>query len=184
MDQALLISGLTWFLGAAMLIVIVSDTLRYIIPNWLNLGILLAYVLAAVLLPSQPLWSVAAASLVLLFGLGSFSLGLMGGGDVKLLTVLVLWTGWTISTLSFLFLTAIAGGVLVVIVLMARVLIPPFLRRNHPEKPLPRILARKQPVPYGIAIALAFLWVMYLEAVRVHPHTPTRARRLGFVYAL
>jgi prepilin peptidase CpaA len=102
---------------------------------------------------------------VLAVGLGLFTLGLMGGGDIKLLVVLTLWTGWTAATAQFIFLTAIFGGLLVVVVLLMRAVLPPLWLKLRPKHNLPRLLTRKQPVPYGIAIAAAFAWLMWTGGI-------------------
>ena len=156
-------------LSLCMVWVIVSDASRYIIPNTLNGLILALYVLAALLLPIHPLSALAAAGIILGLGLGLFALGLMGGGDIKLLVVLSLWTGWNMATVQFIFLTAICGGVLVVLVLLLRVMMPPILFKLRPTRNLPRLLTRKQPVPYGLAIAAAFLWLLWIGGIEGVP---------------
>ncbi len=152
-------------LTLAMLWVIVSDTRRYIISNKLNLVILALYTVGIFFLPTDPLLSLAAAGALLFFGLGLFALGLMGGGDVKLLVVLSLWTGWSMATVTFLMLTAISGGVLVLMILLLRFLLPPLCNKLWPQRRLPRLLTRKEPVPYGLAIAAAFLWLLAMDKV-------------------
>ena len=146
--------------------VVVSDASHYIISNLLN-GVLLAiYIAALLLLPLTPwLPAIGAAVLVLAVGLGLFTLGLMGGGDIKLLVVLTLWTGWSAATPQFIFLTAIFGGLLVVLVLLMRALLPPVWLVLCPKHNLPRLLTRKQPVPYGIAIAAAFTWLLWTGGI-------------------
>lgn len=147
-------------LAIAMLAVIVLDISRYIIPNALNLAILLLYVVAAYMLGLPWGFSLIAAGIALFAGLAMFSLGLMGGGDVKLLVVLMLWTGWTAATPQFIVLTAVLGGLLVVVVLILRMIAPPFFKAR-----LPRVLTRKEPVPYGVAIAGAFLYMLMTGGV-------------------
>lgn len=165
MDHAVITQGFTGALVIAMVLVIFSDAVRYTIPNWLNGAILALFIAAACLLPVEPLWALLAASLVLLAGIASFALGMMGGGDAKLLFVLTLWTGWSMATASFLFMTAMTGGLLVVVVLTLRLVLPPVLRHKNPERQMPRLLTRKEPVPYGLAIAGAFLWVLWNHQV-------------------
>lgn len=161
--HATLITALTLALAALMGWVIYTDTTRYTISNRVNGIILGLFVLAAPFLPAQ--WeALAAAAIFFAVGLALFALGLMGGGDVKLLTVLTLWTGWSVATLNFFFLTAVFGGVLVLLVLPLRWLAP---RVRKSEKPLPRLLTRKEPVPYGIAIACAFLLLLAMGGVPV-----------------
>lgn len=135
--------------------VIVFDARHYVIPNWLNFGIAALYVAYFALVLPQPWWDgVAACGAMLAVGFLLFSLGIMGGGDVKLLTVSMLWTGWSALSLQFVFATAIVGGILTIALLILRRVVPLLKIRS-----LPRILMRGQPVPYGIAIALAFFWI-------------------------
>ena len=101
-----------------------------------------------------------AAGALLALGFGLFAMGLMGGGDIKLLVVCALWTGFGRLTVEFIFLTSLMGGLLVVITLLARRILPPLWLRLSPTRNLPRLLTRGQAVPYGIAIAAAFLWLL------------------------
>jgi prepilin peptidase CpaA len=161
-----LIAALTLALAGLMGWVIYTDTTRYTISNRVNAIILCLFVVAAIFLPVQ--WeALGAAAIFFALGLGLFALGLMGGGDVKLLTVLTLWTGWDEATLSFFFLTGIFGGVLCIILLPLRRFLPNPLFKSNPTRPTPRILTRKEPVPYGIAIAMAFLWLLWVGGVPV-----------------
>ncbi len=157
--------ALVLILAVLMLIVIVHDTVRYTIPNTLNLAVLALYGVAIFFLPIHPLSGLAAAGLTLFIGLGIFALGLMGGGDIKLLVVLTLWTGWIKLTLQFVFLTAIFGGLLVILVLLLRAIAPMLFSRKSPGTGLPRLLTRGQPVPYGVAIALAFLYMLLIGGI-------------------
>ena len=165
MEQGMIALGFAVALGLAMVAVILSDAIRYTIPNWLNGVILALYLPAAFLLPVDVLPALAAAGIVLVLGLGLFALGLMGGGDVKLIFALTLWAGWGQPALQFIFMTAVMGGLLVVLVLMLRALFPPFMTKKDPNRVLPRLLTRKQPVPYGLAIAAAFLWLLFINAI-------------------
>lgn len=154
MDIATLFAfTLTGFMAAVVLI----DATKYVIPNTLNLFLLGMYPFAAYLLGLDWPMALLAASIVLAVGLGIFALGFMGGGDIKLLVVLVLYTGWHVSTVNFLFLTGVCGGLLVIVVLLARFLLPALFKGRN----LPRLLTRKEPVPYGIAIAAGFLVVLW-----------------------
>ena len=153
-------------LSVCMAWVVISDARRYIISNALNIVLIILYIAGVFLLPIHDwLPALGAALIMLIIGLGFFTLGLMGGGDIKLLVVLSLWTGWAVQTLQFVFLTAIAGGLLVVIVLLLRFLLSPLLFKLRPTRALPRLLTPKQPVPYGIAIAAAFTWLLWTGGV-------------------
>ena len=118
------------------------------IPNWLNAAI------ARGAIPfwwasGRPLWPEVAlhvgvaAGLFALFAL-AFSLGLMGGGDVKLLAAVALWLPPG-AVLQLLVIMSLAGGVLTL-----AMLIPHRLRKaaGQPE------------IPYGIAIAFAGMFLI------------------------
>lgn len=152
----------TLALSIAMVTAIVLDTTRYIIPNTLNLAVLGLYPFAAFILGLDWAMALIPALIVLTVGLGIFALGLMGGGDVKLIAVLTLWCGWSAATPQFLMLTTIFGGALVILVLLLRWILPPLW---PVARPLPRLLTAKQPVPYGIAVAAAFLMILWGDQV-------------------
>lgn len=80
-----------------------------------------------------------------------FALGWMGGGDVKLLTALALWIP-PLPFMNLLIVMALLGGVLTVLFGVWHLM----RRRRDPIA-----------VPYGVAIALAGLWILgtsYLPA--------------------
>lgn len=92
---------------------------------------------------------VALASLCILSAL--FAMRAMGGGDVKLLAALALWIAPGLF-FKLVVLMALLGGVLTLVLGMWH------LYRRRPER---------LSVPYGVAIALAGLWVIgadYLPA--------------------
>jgi prepilin peptidase CpaA len=139
-------------LAVAMLIVIVSDTTRYIIPNWLVGGLLLLYPVWVWLAPVEVDWPMGLlmAGVLLAVGFGMFALGLIGAGDAKLLMALGLYVGFSQQGLTFIIHMALLGGLLgIVLVLLRR-----YYRNHNPQM---RILQAKAPAPYGIAIAIAFL---------------------------
>lgn len=74
---------------------------------------------------------------------GVFMIGQMGGGDVKLLGALALWLP-AVPLFTMLFVMALAGAVISIICLAAQKLKK---SGGAPE------------VPYGVAIAVAGLWV-------------------------
>jgi prepilin peptidase CpaA len=170
MTHGFLAHALVLALSLLMLAVIVQDAVSYTISNHLNLALLVLYGLAAAFLPVHALMALAAAAIVLAVGMGIFALGVMGGGDIKLLAVLTLWVGWGMPCMQFLFLTALMGGVLAIVLLTLRFVFTPVLTRASPTRSVPRILTRGQPMPYGIAIAIAFLQVLWTNGVPgLHP---------------
>ena len=108
-----------------------------------------------------PLWPDAAmqvgvALLVFAVLAATFYMGMMGGGDVKLAAALALWFR-PITTLHFLVVMSIAGGILTLIVLVLHK-----KRRKQPpsEELLGEEPAGKPEVPYGVAIAAGALWIL------------------------
>jgi len=140
------------------IIAALTDLTSYTIPNWIPLGLVAAFgVLAATIgLPVGVLGShalVGAAALAA--GMGLFALGWIGGGDAKLLAAGCLWFGWP-GAETFLFDTAVAGGLFAGLLLAAR---------KQPIRalwPLPagwvaRLITPGEPAPYGVAIAIGAL---------------------------
>ena len=137
-------------LGLAAILVIAAaiDVRTFTISNRLNLTVALLaplYWLSA----AVPLWPdvgmhlAAGAGVFVLFA-GAFYLGMMGGGDVKLAAALALWFSPQ-STIKFLVLTSLAGGVLTLGVLAWHRI---QRREGRPE------------VPYGVAIAFGGLAIL------------------------
>lgn len=159
--MTLLIPGV---LSLLMLMVLAYDVTRYVIPNWL-----VAVVLA--LWPAV-LWSAPPGAvdwmMALLVGVGMFAVGfalfatrLMGGGDVKLLAVCGVWTGLD-ALASYLLAVAVLGGVLSLVLLFLRPALAFTLARRENPPSLPRVLTQGEPVPYGVAIGIGFLIVLWM----------------------
>lgn len=169
-----LIQGLLTF---AFIVVIITDISTYRIPNWLNLGLLIGWplylILYSLILAGFPGWEFVLWHVGMFFAVfaGAFALyavGAMGGGDVKLLAVCAMWTG-KLSTLGFLLNTAIYGGILAIIILLLRTRSMPLWAKFGKGKPLPRVLTAKQPVPYGVAIAVAMLQLIWQGRIPLVP---------------
>lgn len=135
-------------LSALLLAAVVTDLRSRIISNWLNLSI-------ALLAPLYwwacgiDLWPDVALQIGLGVGVfavfaGLFAIGMMGGGDVKMLAALALWFPWQ-SLIVLLTVMALAGGVVTLITII-----------HH------RIAKREGPpeIPYGVAISVAALWLV------------------------
>ena len=87
---------------------------------------------------------VGAALLVFVVLAGAFYAGMMGGGDVKLAAALALWFS-PATTVKFLVLMSIAGGVLTLVVVA--------IHRTKKKEGKPQ-------VPYGVAIAFGALAIL------------------------
>jgi prepilin peptidase CpaA len=72
-----------------------TDLKQYTISNGLIIALTLLFILHVLILNrwSELPWNIAFALLVFLILIFFYSLGWIGGGDVKLLTVALLWTG-------------------------------------------------------------------------------------------
>ncbi len=147
--------GLLIALAIALCVAAFTDIKRRQIDNWLNLAIAAGapafwWASGLALWPDVALQlGVALAAFALLAGL--FALKIMGGGDVKLLTVLALWIE-PMMFVHLLLIMAIAGGVLTLAMGMWHV-----ARRQR----------EKLAIPYSVAIAFGALWVLavnYLPA--------------------
>ncbi|WP_086617028.1 A24 family peptidase [Erythrobacter tepidarius] len=147
--------GLLIALAIALVFAAFTDIRRRQIDNWLNGAIALGAPLfwwssGLALWPDVAMQlGVALAAFVLLAGL--FALRMMGGGDVKLLSVLALWVRPE-AFAQLLVIMALAGGVLTIVMGLWHV-----MRRQRD----------KLAIPYGVAIAFGGLWVLaanYLPA--------------------
>jgi prepilin peptidase CpaA len=136
-----------------------ADVLSLRIPNWLTaltagLFFPMAYA-TGMPLPDLEAHIFVGISLFVA-GFLFFQLGLFGGGDAKLMAAAGLWFG-TAQTLPFLFLTALAGGVLAIFV-GAWSLATMHWDIHASDVSLgtmgKRLLALKPNVPYGLAFAV------------------------------
>src|SRR4051794_16677394 len=119
-----------------------------IIPNWLNAAIALGAI-PFWLATRTPLWPDAAIHLAVAAGLFAlfalaFHLGMMGGGDVKMLAALALWLP-PLAVVQLLLIMSLAGGALTLAMVVRH-------RLSKAEGALE--------IPYGIAIAFAGLWLV------------------------
>ncbi len=139
-------------LGAA-----VNDIWRFEIEDAWSIAIAVLYAADVIVFGRSSGWAHAVAPVVMFIaGLALFHGGWMGGGDVKLLTAVSVWTGFA-GLGVFLVWTAIAGGVLVIQLLLLRALPLP--------EDAPRVLQRGAPVPYAVAIgAGAIMWLFLSPA--------------------
>lgn len=138
----------------------ISDLVRYRIPNRIVYAIVVVFALGAVFNISWPAlgWSALAAVGMFCLGAGLFALGLFGGGDVKLIAAMALWTG--IADLPrFLLVMSAAGGVLGIVWMVRRKRQRTTVPVEGTASPLDNAAQPKVPnkIPYGVAIALASL---------------------------
>jgi prepilin peptidase CpaA len=128
-----------------------SDMARLIIPNWVSIAMSAAFPPIA-LASGMPLAEIGMhllfAATVLAVGFFLFAANIFGGGDAKLLAAASVWTGFS-AFMPFIFWTALAGGVLALVLMASRQFVkqaetyPPFV--NH-------LLQKQNGIPYGVAI--------------------------------
>jgi prepilin peptidase CpaA len=135
-------------LAILLVVAAVIDVRTFTISNLLNLTVALLAPLywLSIALPLWPDVAIQLAAGIVVFALlaGAFYAGMMGGGDVKLAAALALWFS-PASTVRFLVLMSIAGGVVTLAVMaLHRV-------RERDGKP---------EIPYGVAIAFGGLAIL------------------------
>ncbi len=123
-----------------------TDANRYRIPNRICLALMGLFPLFALTAPRGVDWDqhLMVFGLVLTCGFALFMGNLAGAGDIKLLAATGLWAGPHFIAM-FLIVTAIAGGLLAVIMTILTYV------RNRAGKQA--LSLAKVPIPYGIAIA-------------------------------
>lgn len=160
----------------------VIDIRRFVIPNWVNASLLATGLVYATLHYGSFAWGMNVILLVTTFLVGAllYQLRFLGGGDVKLFAVLSFWSGIEL-VFPLLLITAAAGGLLSVVYLVKA-----WLRKgNTPEQrsvlneiatqaivtvgsaaagvsqpvPAKTVGLMREPVPYGVAIAVGGVYV-------------------------
>ena len=154
--------GFTEFLLVVLAIILVVaaviDVRTFTISNRLNAAVALMAPLYWWSI-GLPLWPDAAMQIGVALAVFAvlaltFYLGMMGGGDVKLAAALALWFSPG-STLRFLVIMSLAGGVLTLVVLILH-----RLKATPEALPDSEKIIQKPEVPYGVAIAIGALWIL------------------------
>ena len=129
---------------ATLIAAAISDLRSFRIPNLLSGILILLFVIAQLIDSSSvfPLWNVVHFGVALIVGMFLFSRGWIGGGDAKLYAATALWFA-TSGAALLLFFTTIAGGLLAILYILARLT---GLRKNVPKQ--------DRRIPYGLAIAV------------------------------
>jgi prepilin peptidase CpaA len=165
-------SYLTVLVLVACAVAVVLDLRARRIPNWLTLG------LAAVSLASQSLngpvaiaQALAIYVAVMTLGCVVFSVGWLGGGDVKLLAAAAAAFGWP-DSIALLVYTALGGGILAVAIAAAQGRLVSTVSRAFAAIPLfpgwrpaPAGAPNRTMLPYGCAIAFGAAAVALSDSV-------------------
>lgn len=140
----------------------ISDIRSFEIPNWIPVAIVGLYaahvIVRNVFFPEHGLvaWlpAVGAAAIVLAVFTFLFARGMIGGGDVKLLSAVTLWPGASML-INLLFWTSVGGGILALFLLMRQKYMSPRARGEKEGN------VAKEEIPYGIAIAFGGILTGY-----------------------
>ena len=137
---------------------VVSDFRELLIPNWIIVALIAAFPPFAILYlePLTAVWHVLIALGILALTTAFFAVKWIGGGDVKLMTGAVLWTGPK-HVATFLLVMSIIGFVLAMVLWGLRTRgVPRSLPNNSLLRRL-QVLAQEGQCPYGVAIGAAAL---------------------------
>jgi prepilin peptidase CpaA len=160
--------AILWCCAGLLMWAAVSDLRSYLIPNRTCLAVAALYPvywLAGYFGGTPVDWSggVLAAALIFAAGFVLFSIGVIGGGDVKLFSAVALWTGinWL---LMLVIIVGVAGGIVSLGIVGAKTAavmrMPADVRTiAYPSGLLRAVL--KTPAPYGAAIAFGGLFIIY-----------------------
>ncbi len=112
--------------------------------------------------------SVAIATVILMVCIAFFALGVMGGGDVKLIPAVALWAGPS-HILHYLFITAVAGGIIAVIIIVRNRIKASKYHKSSGNINLSMAEKKTSAVPYGVGIAIGGLYVAYQLFTTLNP---------------
>lgn len=135
-----------------------SDMLSMTIANRISLLLVVVFAVVAPLTGMSWIaygWHFAAGVLVLAVTFGLFALGVMGGGDAKLLSATAVWMGFGLPLLNYVTISTLLGGVLTVAILAYR-RSPLAVYTGH-NMFLRHFANAKGGVPYGIALGIGGL---------------------------
>lgn len=149
-----------------MALVTYHDVKRYIIPNWLNLAILLLYPIFFFTAPAPIDWHIPLYGFLFCFALGFavFAVRMMGGGDCKLFIALGPWVGWSDTMMHFILYFTLYGLLMSAVLIIVRGLIA-----KEKAESVPIIFRRKSPIPYGLAIGAGFITLLAMGLVHGLP---------------
>ena len=133
------------------------DLTTMLIPNWISGLLVLGFFPAAFMVGLSPATvgiHFGVAVVALFVGMGLFALRMIGGGDAKLMAAVCLWLGVAGSAM-FILWTAIAGGVLCLMLIFARTQLRPYVQ-GVPTW-VDTLMEPKGDIPYGVAICVGAL---------------------------
>ena len=148
---------------ATLIAAAISDLRAFRIPNILSGILVLLFIIAQIIASNAviPWGNILHFGVALLVGMFLFSRGWIGGGDAKLYAATALWFA-TNAAIALLFFTTIAGGLLAIVFIIARLT---GLRKN--------VAKQDRRIPYGVAIAAGgFFTAAYVGWFSVFANLP------------
>jgi prepilin peptidase CpaA len=142
-----------------------SDLVSMRISNRLTMGLVASFCVFAVVcqIPLEQLaWHLGAGALMLAVSFALFAFGWIGGGDAKLAAATALWIGPELLPV-YVLISSVAGGLLTLSILKMRTHPLPAFTADWSW--LQRLHAPRNGVPYGIALALAGLFIFPHSAI-------------------
>jgi prepilin peptidase CpaA len=151
--------GLALLLAILLVAAAVEDAARLRISNVTVLPVIAGAAFAAIFVgPELRLWqNLAVFAGLIAIGTPLFAAGKLGGGDVKLLAAAGLWFDLS-GAARMLVAVAVAGGVLALLILLARMASWGEAARRRVV-----VLRPRAGIPYGVAIAAGALIAMALQ---------------------
>lgn len=155
----------------------VSDILSMTIANRVSLLLVATF---AVVAPFTGMdwaaygWHFAVAGIVLAVTFSLFALGVMGGGDAKLLAATALWMGYSPELMQYLVYASLLGGLMTLLIVIYRgSALSAFTGGNLF---LRHFADSKAGIPYGVALGISGLLV--------YPASPLMVWALGRLSAV
>jgi prepilin peptidase CpaA len=144
---------------ALMIFAAMMDLFTMTIPNRISIVLVAIFLIAAPLTGMS--WEQFFVHLgtgfgVLAIGITLFAFGFVGGGDAKLLAAASLWIGFN-DLGQYMFAVVLLGGLLSVLLLMYRGMLPPSWLLN--QQWALRLHNKNEGIPYGLALSGAALWI-------------------------
>lgn len=143
-----------------MVYAVISDMVSMTIANRVSLILIAAFALVAPFTGME--WSqygmhFAAGGLVLAVTFCLFALGVMGGGDAKLMAATAVWFGFSPELLQYLVYAALIGGGLTLAIIVYRAL--PISVYTGGNMFLRHFADKQAGIPYGVALGISGLIV-------------------------
>lgn len=131
------------------------------IPNYLVLAVMALYVVSLTtgFDFSKILFDLLAAVIIFAVCFFLFAMGWLGGGDAKMAPGAVLWVGYD-GFIEFVIAMTLAGGALSIALLALR---GGLRGAGASQDRLPLVLKWASPVPYGIAISIGAILMIWLQ---------------------